>query len=335
MKGKEIHLHFHPKGFEQGQHVIEKADSQGRKRRYLAGISSGIRIDEHGERMTEKCIKSFMDQSNSGQVLLYPDKHGIKASEDIGFLSKAQILDSNDWYTEYGLWDKGDGIGAYKAEQIDTIWKQVNGLPPYQKARQKGFSIEGIIPEAAIQMDNFGNVDRKVIDDIALDGVVLVPRPAYKDSVATAIYKALGETTPYRIESIQGAIRNKIAAQEVQDSYYKLKWDYQDALEMVLEKIMVKANNNKEEELEVLFDEYKKLMIDLIMSSEKMFAAKQDPSEIIDIAGISEDQPQLASAVEGEENNPKLDLFKSLYVEMNQLNNLLEERHNGQARKEN
>ena len=160
---RNIHLHFHPREFDKGNHVIEKADSAGRKRRYLCGISSGVKVDEHGERMTEKCIKSFMSQANSGQVLLFPDIHGIKESEDIGFLSKAEILDSNDWHTEFGLWDEGDGIGKNKSEKIDTLWKQVNGLPPYKKARQKGFSIEGIIPETSIIMDNFGNMDRRVL----------------------------------------------------------------------------------------------------------------------------------------------------------------------------
>lgn len=324
--GKVIKFHFHPKEFDKGGHTIEKADNEGRKRRYLCGISSGIKIDSHGERMTEKCIKSFMDQANSGDILLFPDIHGIKESEDIGMLAHAEILPDNNWYTEYGLYDEQDGIGPVKAEKINTLWKQINGFPPYRKARQKGFSIEGIIPEEAIIMDSWGGLDRSVIDDITLDGSVLVPRPAYQDSIATAIYKALGETTPYRAKSIVESLRSKVVEQEVEDNYYKLKWDYQNALEELLDKIMKKSNNNKAEELGILFDEYKDLMINLVMSSEKMFVDEQtDLEESISI-GISKEQSQSFLTVEKKSTNVKLELYKSLYSQLHQFNKLLEAR---------
>lgn len=323
--GKAIHFHFHPRDFENGNHTLEKAEGErGKKRKYLCGVSSGIKVDSHGERMTEKCIKSFMDQASSGDVLLFPDVHGIKESDDIGILVKAEILPTGDWYTEYRLYDEGDKIGTAKAERIDTLWKQMNGLPPYKKARQKGFSIEGIIPDESIMMDQYGQMDRSVIDDISLDGAVLVPRPAYKDSIATAIYKALGETTPFRVESIQGALRNRVQEQEVKDAYYKHKWDYQDAMEEVLERIMTKPNTNKRQELEILFDEYKNLMLELILNSEGMFAKPQEALAIIDVAGVADDQPNVASAIEDVEDNSKLELFKSLYSELNRFANLME-----------
>lgn len=328
--GKPIKFNFHPKEFNEGNHTIEKADENGKKRRYLCGISSGIKMDAHGERMTEKCIKSFMDQANSGDILLFPDIHGIKESEDIGILVKAEILpETNDWYTEYALYDEQDGIGPVKAEKINTLWKQINGLPPYRKARQKGFSIEGIIPEEAVIMDSWGGIDRSVIDDISLDGSVLVPRPAYKDSIATAIYKALGETTPYRVKSIVESLRSKVVDQEVKDNYYKLKWDYQDALEELLDKIMKKSNNNKAEELGILFDEYKDLMINLVLGSEKMFVEEQPEFEESVIIEIGKDKSQSFLTAEKKEVNPKLELYKSLYSQLHKFNELLEARKYG------
>lgn len=48
--------------------AVEKADTEGVKHKYIYGISSGTGIDQHGERMTENCIKSFMDQFNSGNI---------------------------------------------------------------------------------------------------------------------------------------------------------------------------------------------------------------------------------------------------------------------------
>ena len=53
-----IPFHIHPYKFEQGLHAVEKADTSngGVKRRYLVGITSGMKIDGHGERMTKACI---------------------------------------------------------------------------------------------------------------------------------------------------------------------------------------------------------------------------------------------------------------------------------------
>ena len=81
---KAIQFHFLPYKLDEKKFAIEKADDDGKKRRYLCGIASGLKIDEHGERMTKKCIDSFMKQANSGEILLYPDAHGIKATEDVG-----------------------------------------------------------------------------------------------------------------------------------------------------------------------------------------------------------------------------------------------------------
>jgi len=326
--GKDIKFHFHPYGFEENNHTIEKEDKDGKCRKYLAGVASGLNVDAHGERMSEKCIKSFMDQANSGDILLHPDLHGIRETGDIGILTKSEIMQNGDWYTEYRLYDETDGVGANKLEAIDTIWKQMNGLPPYKRKRQKGFSIEGIIPDESVITDTYGGFDRSVIDDVLLDGVVLVPRPAYKDSIATAVYKALGEVTPFRRESIQTTIRENVQLQDLEDNYYKYKWQYLDALEQNIESIMTKNNNNKREELCILFDEYKDLMTNLILSSGRMFANEQDEIQVDNIA-ITDDNvysPQIHSAsIEEEENyDQKIELFKSLYSKLNNLSKTLE-----------
>lgn len=315
--GKEIKFHFHPYKYEDAGHVVEKDDSEGLKRRYLTGISSGIKIDAHGERMTEKCIRSFMDQSNSGDVLLYPDKHGISASEDIGILTKAEVLLNGDWYTEYRLYDEHDEVGSIKLEKAETIWKQMKGLPPYNKPRQKGFSIEGIIPDEALLYSG-EEIKKGVLDNVELEGVILVPRPAYKDSISTAIYKALGETSPERTDSLQSAMRENIELDEIQDKYYRLKWQYQDALEEIIEKIMRKKNTNKREELEIIFEEYKEMFINLILQSERIFAGEQDSEE--DIQGSLEPYGMIGKS----ETNPKLDLYKSLLSSLKDFTKMLE-----------
>lgn len=320
---KRIKFNFHPNNFENNEHAIEKEDGEGRKRRYLCGISSGLKMDAHEERMTEKCIKSFQDQASSGDVLLFPDIHGIKETSDIGIMNSAKILDNGDWYTEYRLYDEFDDVGAQKLEACDTIWKQMNGLPPYKHKRQKGFSIEGIIPDHAIVMNRFGEIDRSVIDDISLDGVVLVPRPAYKDSIANAIYKALGEVNPYRQESIENTLRENVDQQEAEDNYYSKKWKYFDGLEQLIEKIMKRKNNEKEQELDILFDEFKRLMITLILNSEKMFAPSQDDIQI-EIQNPDMSGENMMVSLQKSMSDTKLELFKSLYNELSNLKKTIE-----------
>lgn len=263
--------------------AVMKADETGRKRMYLQGVSSGIKKDAHGERMTEKAISSFMKQANEQMILLYPDIHGIQASQDIGKLVKSEIMPNGDWFTEYRLYDEFDSVDEASTQRASKVWKQINGLPPYDKPIQKGFSIEGYIPDGAIVsgVDNGdGVLTQKVIDDVLLEGVVLVGKPAYQTGIANAVYKALGETPPWRGDaikkSIAGELREMIDNQQVSNEYYSKRWDLQAALDATIEKIMKHDNPTKREELELAFSEFSDLMIGLIMQSEKLFTATEE-----------------------------------------------------------
>jgi hypothetical protein len=318
----KISFHFHPYQFDQKNHTVEKADSSGKQRRYVTGISSGLKLDQHQERMTDKCIKSFMEQANSGDVLLYPDLHGIKPSEDIGILEKAELTPTHDWFTEYRLYDESDGIGTNKAETINTLWKQINGLPPYQKPRQKGFSIEGYIPDdelLSFEADAAGNIGKRVINDVQLDGVLLVNRPAYADSIATAVYKALGELMPERVDNIrksmQTALRDRVRQDEIRDSYYRKKWDIQDAMESEVERLMKNTDPNKREKLEILFSEHGSLMIELIMNSESLFLPEEDEGQDV-LSPYGSTAPVIGKG-------SRLDVYKSLVVELKKYSTLL------------
>lgn len=312
---RNISFHFRQYDFENSGHAVYKDTGNGFKRRYLIGVSSGLNTDAHGERMSEKAIKSFLEQANAGEILLYPDVHGIKDSEDIGILTKAEILENGDWYTEYRLYDEYDEVGPSKLEKIDTIWKQMNGLPPYGKPRQKGFSIEGSIPEESVLYGETENLKQGILDAVNLDGVVLVSKPAYQDSIATSIYKALGQTTPGRKKSLQESLTQNIEEEEEEENYYRLKWKIHDALESSIERVMRKNNNNKEQELNILFDEYKVILTDLILKSERIFAGEHDDSEDID------ESQQI-----GKEAS-KLDVLKSLSVELKKYKKILEDKN--------
>lgn len=173
----------------QSSRQIEKS-IQGRKSKYLVGVASGIDEDAHGEHLTPNCIASLVKQAQEGDVLLFADVHGIKESEDIGIMTDFKVLPDKDWEVEFRLYDESDGVGRDCLDKIGKLWAQLNGLPPYTQPRQKGFSIEGFIPDN--QVLQYKKQQHGQIDDMVLEGVVVVPRPAYQNSVVQAIQKSVG-----------------------------------------------------------------------------------------------------------------------------------------------
>ena len=274
MERRPISFHFRtPAGS-----AVEKDDGAG-KRRYLTGVSSGIRVDAHGERMSQTAIADFMLQANSGDILLYPDVHGFKASDDMGILTKAVIADNGDWVTEYRLYDADDGVDTQSVERADKIWRQMNGLPPYNHPQKRGFSIEGWVPEAEIvQLDETG---ARVINKVELDGVVVVPRPAYEDSVAHAVYKCLGETPPWKIlKGLTDRLRRNVEDAEEQDAFFRKRFLLDDALEESIREIMRSELPDVEGALSALFNEYGDLMKALVLSSKGMFTEDVPDAEV-------------------------------------------------------
>lgn len=271
-KDVKISFHFHPYQFEQQNHAVEKSDESGRKRRYLQGIASGSKWDAHGERMTESCIKDFTAQAKSGDILLYPDVHGIQFTKDIGILDDFKVLPDGNWFTEFRLYDEYDPVDEASIQTANKLWRQVNGLPPYSYKKEKGFSIEGYIPDNGIlEVTKEGG---RVIDKVYLDGVIVTPRPAYQDSIASAVYKALGEQPPWEDKgTIQGRLKNQLAEEEMRDSYYRKRYQIDDALNDLIRECMVSESSLEEKraKLEGVFEEYKSIMIDLLVKSENLF----------------------------------------------------------------
>jgi hypothetical protein len=175
------------------------------------------------------------------------------------------------------LYDESDGIDTASVQSAQKLWKQVNGLPPYTRPRVKGFSIEGYVPDGGIV--NMNTTGQRVLDNVSLDGVVVVPRPAYKDSIAHAVYKALGVNAPWQIENFQNSIRSKLrdklVSDEIKDTYFRRKYQIEDIFQDQINDIMVSQVVNKEELLGIAFDEFKALMMELILQSEDAFDCEQ------------------------------------------------------------
>ena len=121
---KKIQFLFHPADIENNNHVVEKSEN-GKKRRYLKGIASGTQVDGQGERITQNCVKSFQDQANKGDILLYADRHGVAYSADIGILTKSEVLPIGDWLVEFRLYDEADAVGANTMETTDKMAKTI------------------------------------------------------------------------------------------------------------------------------------------------------------------------------------------------------------------
>lgn len=275
--------------------AVEK-DEGGQRRRYLEGITSGAQLDGHGERMTPACIASFQRQAHSGDILLYGGIHGVDFSDDIGKLVESTITPEGDWKTKYRLYDESDGFDPSSAtlEKAGKIWKQICGLPPYTKPRQKGFSIEGEVPDGGIiAADQNG---KRVMNDVTLNGVVVVDKPAYADSIAHGVYKALGITPPWRIrKALEKSVQ---CAAGVQDgsSHFRTWYQLQDALDESVRMIMTDAGISEQpERLKELFDQFSKLAQKEILSNPDSYSPTPQGSGVEAYSLPSQRQLKLAS----------------------------------------
>ena len=290
---RPIAFKFHPYNYENSKHFIEK-DEKGVKRKYLIGISSGIMKDGHGERMTINCIKSMMSQGKSGNILLYAGLHGVNFINDVGILVNSEIINGRDWLTTYRLYDELDNMDPETLGKVNKLWKQVCGLPPYKKPMQKGFSIEGVVPESQI-LDKIENDDgsysNRLINDIILDGTVVVTRPAYEDSVVTAVYKCLGELPPEATKRIKknlgSLIQDKIEEEKQERNFYSKHFEINSVMEEQISNIMKITDGRNQERLNALFEEYKNIMVNLILQNADIFkeeevtTGNQVPHEVI------------------------------------------------------
>jgi hypothetical protein len=285
---RPISIHFHPFKFEKKEHAIEKADG-GLKRKYLKGISSGIMKDGHGERMTLNCIESMMNQGKSGNVMLYAGMHGINFINDLGILVDSEIVEKRDWLTTYRLYDEYDKMPKTTIEEADKLWKQCRGLPPYRRPIQKGFSIEGVVPEDAIidkVIEDDGRWTHRVINDMILDGVIVCNRPAYQDSIVTAVYKCLKELPPTATQRLKNNIKNELAKkiQKNNDTtnFYQTYFEVNSVLEDKIYEIMKMNDDRGAYRLDILLDEYKEIMKSLILQNADIFhdeIAKSDNNQ--------------------------------------------------------
>jgi hypothetical protein len=264
-------------------YAVEKEDRGGRKRRYLYGVTSGIEMDEEGERMTADAIASMQKQFETGNILLYAGKHNQIFVDDVGIATQHIVKENKDLEAEYRLWDVYDGFpkGDPALARADHLWKQANGLPPYEKGGPKkaGFSIEGWIPENGIKSINNG---KRVVDDVILTGVNCVLNPAYSTSIAHAIEKALGEidpgeeVTPPEIKLLRPSLAEMLGEakrkSQERDDFHSKHWELEEAFMKVVREIMqMEDGATRQELLKDWIEQYGNLMYELFQNSASYF----------------------------------------------------------------
>lgn len=188
MNGVKVKFTFAPYNFSE-KRIAKKGEPYSFERttddapgRYLCGVSSGTAIDGHGDRLLPEAIEDLHRQATDHDIYLYA-AHDRPFTDDIGLLKKSMLLDNGDWYTEYRLHDNNS--------EADRVWKMVNGITPYTKAREFGFSIEGLIPRDEYTTANGLPTGPKIVKRVILDqGVSVVTMPAYRPSHVVAIQKA-------------------------------------------------------------------------------------------------------------------------------------------------
>ena len=285
-----FHFHMGRQGEAPSAFAVEK-DEGGRRRRFLEGVTSGLKVDGHGERMTDKCIKSFQRQATSGDILLYEGQHGVDFTDDIGVMVASSVDEQGDWHARFRLYDELDSMGGVTLERAEKLWKQVNGQPPYTKPRQKGFSIEGEIPEGGLV---YANSDGKlrVMDDVLLDGVLVVNRPAYYDSIAHAVYKALGIPGPWKVrKDLERSLAS--ASGPTEGSYFRRYFRLQDALDARVTEIMGGPDVEKSSQLRTVYNEFADLAIAEAMRSPDVFKAMTEREPQEGIAGRADAEKRL------------------------------------------
>jgi hypothetical protein len=289
----------------QSLYAVEKEDRGGRKRRYLYGVTSGTETDEEGERMTSQAIASMQKQFETGNILLYAGKHNQLFVDDVGIATNHIVTENKELEAEYRLWDVFDGFpeGDPALARADHLWKQANGLPPYEKGGPKkaGFSIEGWIPENGIRSITNG---KRVVDDVILTGVNCVLNPAYPTSIAYAIEKALGEietgeeVTPPEIKLLRPSLAEMLGEAKRQsqerDNYHSKHWELEETFMRGVEgkwgviKIMqMEDGMTRQELLKDWIDQYANQLYELFQNSASYFQNLEETNVIKSETSIS------------------------------------------------
>lgn len=273
-KKRPIKFNFHPYKFSEDRRFYVEKEEEGIKRKYLVGIASGLKVDGQGERMTKNCINNMHKQVNSGDLLIFDSPHGVAGTDDIGIIIKSEVTPLGDWVIEARLYDVLDGFreDSITLQKISKLWKQLRGIKPYRKPAKKGFSVEGYIPDGGIK--SMTDDGKRTVDDIVLKGAIVTSIPAYRDSVITAVHKALDELIPEEKKALKKSVFDKLSDKlnsgDAGQNFYLQYYGIQDLFQDILEEVL--RNPQKlDDRLNTVFEPYKRIVSELLKRNINMF----------------------------------------------------------------
>jgi hypothetical protein len=259
-----------------GENSIDREDG---KNKYLVGITSGMSTDYHGDRMSKEAIEDMASQALDKDITLYAN-HNKDYNRAIGIMTKAEVTQNGELYCEYRLWNDEDGVPQQEYEDAQHIWKMINGIKPYTKKRQFGFSIEGYIRDNDIEKTASGKLIKKVDLD---PGVSLVTKPAYNYSVASAIMKSIDAN-----KTQKGILDTTIDQSKQISTFYEDRWEIEDA-KGTAERAVIEAEKTPQEKqalLEEIYEDYKMKMLALYARVEYKDPYDKSTAQIVNSPGL-------------------------------------------------
>lgn len=262
-------------------------DSLGNEieRKFIVGVASGTELDRDTEKMAEsalhamrKCIdEGILDED--GAVIQVPlfNEHRKETLEQLGWLTKAWIQKSEPT-DEHQLW-----VEAELDEdnpKANLLYKKLT-TPNPNKGRPTllGLSISGRVISAFKQFDPSIKKAVTVFEQIALNEVSVVTKPAYRGSYLDILEKSYkedtGEDLPIRGEQSMKDLTNSAEAQNETPSDNTEKSSVTDTQEQENSDVTEKATlDNSSDELEKAlqgrFEGIEKQIADLMKAIENM-----------------------------------------------------------------
>ncbi|TGK36227.1 hypothetical protein [Leptospira andrefontaineae] len=249
-----------------------KKDASGRERKYVVGTSSGsLKRDAHTERMTDKCVKGFEQQSKEKSILLVHPHTDNLLENQIGILDDTQsfIDEQGEWKTVFRLFDDFDvednpNFDIAYVKKAKQFWAMTRGEEPYKRpTRICQFSIQGLLDEKDVIKTESGND----LDWIEIDAVAAVTRGAYPQedfSTIEKVFKQFHSAKEGKPKPVsKGELSEEIQARDRVRNFYDETWETESALSKKEQEVLESEDTpeNKQARLTALYDEYRDLRL--------------------------------------------------------------------------
>lgn len=188
----------------------------------ITGIASGTELDRDTEKMAESALYAMRKSIDEGilnehgelvQVPLYSE-HRKEALEQLGWLTKAWIQKSDTG--EHQLWIEAE-LDDDNPKSTQLYKKLTTPNPKKGRPTKLGLSISGKVLSAYKQFDPSIKKAVTVFEQIALNEVSVVTKPAYVGSYLDILEKSYKEDTgddlSFRGEHSMDDLTNKAEAQ--------------------------------------------------------------------------------------------------------------------------